>query len=268
MYIQQAEFYDGRYDLHPSAEVFNYLEDELTDLHATEIDLDWATKRIKQGFLDWVSSAIVIKKVLRFRLWKEQYSSWKEYCTKAIGKKAEMIKVMLDRADVVIELAKAGFEILPTNQSQVNQLLRCAKKLGGTIYDAWERVLESLSPSLITANAIAESLGFPPEIVNQRMDRELAERLEEEADERKLTVNEMLRVDYGLVKDDGELASTEVNEPEPEAEEVWQADLAELVVEHEGEIWLLATLTKLANFVTRSTTQFSWLYDYQRVSSD
>ncbi len=40
------EFYDGQWDLHPSADVFLSLEDELTDLHSTEINLDWATKRI------------------------------------------------------------------------------------------------------------------------------------------------------------------------------------------------------------------------------
>ncbi len=109
--------------------MFLTLEDELTDLHSTEINLDWATKRIKQGLLDWVSSAIVIKKVFRFRLYKDQFSDCKDYCIRALGKKAEWIKMLIDRAEVVIELAKAGFTILPTNQSQVSQLIRCCKRV-------------------------------------------------------------------------------------------------------------------------------------------
>ena len=268
MYIQQAEFYDGHYDLHPSAATFLNLEDELTDLHATEIDLDWATRRIKQGFLDWVSSAVVIKKVFRFRLWKEKFANWKEYCHKAIGKKAELVKVMLDRADVVIELAKAGFEILPTNQSQVDKLLSCCKKLDCMVYDGWERVLSALPPSLITADAIAETLGFPASKERLNVPKELGDRLTRAAVEQGMSRQELHQqilenwldeVDGGTDSEDSE----EVAEPEPEAIEAWEADLEELVVEHEGEIWLLATLTKLAKFVTQSTNQFSWLREYR-----
>ncbi len=268
--IAEPEFYDGQWDLHPSADVFLSLEDELTDLHSTEIDLDWATKRIKQGLLDWVSSAIVIKKVFRFRLWKDKFTDWKDYSTRGLGKKPEWIKMLIDRADVIIELAKAGFTILPTNQSQVGELIRCCKKLNCLIYDAWDKVINAVPESLITAKTIAEVLGFPPLNVNYRVPHQLDDRLSRRAIDLDMSTSELhisIVEDWLSYQDelesptDNEEESTQSEEIEPDEIEAWERDVKKLVAEHDHQNWLMVSVIKLISLIKPRSSQFSYLND-------
>ena len=276
--IEEPEFYDGRYDLHPEAEVFLHLEDELEDLHWSEIDLDWATGRIKRGFIDWVSSAVVLKKVLRFRLYKDKFSDWKDYCIKVLGKEAWKVKKLIESADVVIELARAGFSILPTYQSQVEKLISCCKKLDCLVEEAWEQVVNAVPKSLITAKAIGETLGFPAENSNHKMPNELIDCLAENAFDRGLSINEMLAIDYGLTVEDEPITSDEENLTEDEDEdeksdldnyksEPWYEDMQQLIKEHDVHNWLLGSLIKLVGLIPqpkpKPKSQFSYLTQLQ-----
>ena len=258
--VANSEFYDGNWSLHPSADVFLHLEDELTDLHSTEIDLDWATKRFKQGLLDWVSSAVVIKKVFRFRLWKDKFSDWKDYCNRALGKKAESIKMLIDRAEVVFELARSGFTILPTNQSQVAELLRCCKKLECLIYDAWEKVINSIPEPLITANAIAEVLGFPVEEKNYRVPKRVDERLAQKAIDLGMSKTELhsMILDWWIDRDDEPDEPEATEDIEPDKIEAWEADVDELVTQHDHQNWLMVSVLKLVSLV-KPKSQFNYL---------
>ena len=262
--IANAEFYDGNWSRHPSADVFLILEDELTDLHSSEIDLNWATKRFKQGLLDWVSSAIVIKKVFRFRLWKDRFSDWKDYCIIALGKKAEAIKMLIDCAEVVIELAHSGFTILPTNQSQVTELKRCCKKLDCLIYDAWEKVINSIPSALITSQAIAEVLGFPRENTTYRVPRELDEKLTKQALDLGMSKTELHSsiIQAALEEEGGELDETE--NIEPDKLEAWEQDVDQLVAEYDHQNWLMVSLIKLISLVqSKRQSNFNFLADYR-----
>ena len=98
--------------------------------------------------------------------------------------------------------------------------------------------------------------------------KELGDRLTRAAAEQGMSRQELHQqiLENWLDEVDGQTDSEdseEVAEPEPEAIEAWETDLKELVAEHEGEIWLLCFLTKVASFVTRSTNQFSWLREYR-----
>ncbi len=231
--------------------------------------LDECILEIKQSLMDWVSAGLIAKWVTRYRMWQKKFSSWKDFCLKGLGKDPWKVKKLIEHAEIVVELAKEGFEVLPSNQSQVEKLRSCAEKLGCWVGDAWDRVIGELPDQLITANAIAETLGFASMNTRMNLPKKLVERLCKAAHQKDMTTEELHQqiLDGWLDAFDGgedELTdSEEVAEPEPEAIEAWETDLKELVAEHEGEIWLLCTLTKLANFVTRSTNQFSWLRQYR-----
>ena len=210
-----------------------------------------------------MSAGLIAKWVSRYRMWQKKFSSWKNFCLYGLGKDPWKIKRLIENSEIMVYLAKQGFEVLPQNPSQVEKLHQCAKKLGCLIEEAWSKVVSQLPEQLITADTIAETLGFPSMNVNKRMERKLANHLEDVASERGLTLNEMLKQDYGLDAEEAELEDNQTDEPTDEAMAIWSTDLAELVAEHDQEIWLLATLTKLANFVTRSTSQFSWLHQYR-----
>ena len=89
----------------------------------------------------------------------------------------------------MVDLTEYGFEVLPSNQSQVETLRSCAEKLGCLLHEAWSKVVSQLPERFITADAIAETLGFASKNVNKRMDRELAAHLEQEASETKTEKN-------------------------------------------------------------------------------
>ncbi len=231
--------------------------------HWDNDQLDECILEIKQSMLDWVSAGLIAQWVTRNRMWQKKFSSWKDFCLKGLGRDPWKIKKLIEHAEIMVDLTQYGFEVLPSNQSQVEKLYQCANKLGCLLHEAWSKVVSQLPERFITADAIAETLGFASKNVNKRMDRELAAHLEQEASEQGLTLNEMLRRDYGLDVGEDELEDDEVAEPEPEAIEAWETDLKELVAEHEQEIWLLCFLTKVASFVTRKTNQFSWLRQYR-----
>jgi hypothetical protein len=67
VYINEPEFYDSQYHLHPSRWGILNFDDEVNDLHSTDIELEWATKQINHSFLDWVNGALLADKVRLYR---------------------------------------------------------------------------------------------------------------------------------------------------------------------------------------------------------
>lgn len=246
-----------------SARFINTEYELLARPHWDADQLDECILEIKQSLMDWVRAGLIAKWVSRYRLWQKKFSSWRDFCLYGLGRESWKIKKLIEHSEIVVYLAKFGFSVLPANQSQVEKLLSCAKKLDCLLDEAWSKVVDALPEQLITANSIAEILGFPSMSVRKKLPKELADRLDHEAAERGLTLEEMLAKDYGVIPDDGELDDNETEEVEPDKIEAWQADLQQLVVEHDREIWLLCTLSKLANKIRSKVSQFSWLRTYR-----
>ena len=138
---------------------------------------------------------------------------------------------------MVVELARSGFTILPTNQSQVSELLRCCKKLECLIYDAWDKVINSIPEPLITANAIAEVLGFPVEEKNYRVPARVDERLTCKAIELDMSKTELhhMILDWWMDEDDEPDESESTEDIEPDKIEAWETDVDELVTQHDHQ---------------------------------
>ena len=227
-----------------------------------EGQLDWATTNIRQSLLDWVSAGLIAQWVTRYKIWKDKFKDWKDFCRSGLGKDPWKVKKLIEHSQVMVELAEDGFDVLPTNQSQVDKLLVCANKLGCLISEAWEKVIDTLPEHSITANSIGEILGFPAENVNHRLPLNLAGILAREANERSLSINEMLEEDYGTA-----------TEPEPEPEspseekiEAWEEDLQKLIEEQDerdNQNWFLCVLLKTNSWVSQKKSQFNFLRKYR-----
>ena len=187
------------------------------------------------------------------------------------------IRDLIEAAEVVLALAREGFTTLPSCQSQAVKLKDCCKKLGEDFASgwvaAWDKVTNTLAPKFITANSISETLGFTMTKSRITLPNYLRERLRESASDRGLSIKEMLEEDYGITEpiegEDTEAGAVEnpddrVEEVSAEAMAIWEADLEELVKEHDATNWLMATLFKLANLVPKPKSSFNFLLEHKR----
>ena len=106
--------------------------------------LDECILEIKQSMLDWVSAGLIAQWVTRYRMWQKKFSSWKDFCLKGLGRDPWKIKKLIEHAEIMVDLTQYGFEVLPSNQSQVEKLYQCAEKLGCLLHEAWSKVVSQL----------------------------------------------------------------------------------------------------------------------------
>jgi hypothetical protein len=156
------------------------------------IEYEWANHEIKTNLLGWVKVGLIADRVRHFRLYKEgKFTKWKDYCKTIIGKLPWQVNCLIDSAKVVLELAKAGFETLPSCESQASSLVRYFDKSQfccdqQQLIEKWREVLSSLPSHHITKNSIDETLGHPMMAkksritisthTRERLDRELGDR--------------------------------------------------------------------------------------------
>ncbi|TAE87009.1 MAG: hypothetical protein EAZ83_00030 [Oscillatoriales cyanobacterium] len=66
---------------------------------------------IKRSFLDYVRQGIMLYAVRRYRLYKQQYADFAEYCKLALGRSHFYCKKIIQAAQVCLELIKSKFKI-------------------------------------------------------------------------------------------------------------------------------------------------------------
>ena len=247
IWVNEPEFYEDKYWLHPVAGRFLETAENLNYEYPNQGILETMVSDFKRSFIDWVSSGLIAKWITRKRVWQQQYKSWRDFCIEGLGKMPGTVKRLINNAEVVQQLAEYGFSILPTNQSQVEKLVACTKKLDCLIEEAWDKVVTSLPEPLITADAIAEVLGFAAKKKRIIIDRELADRLRAEAVNRGVNSSELHQqiIDDWLNQQD----EVETEAVEPEAMAAWQADVEELVREHDNQNWLWCVVIKMTSLI-------------------
>jgi predicted DNA binding CopG/RHH family protein len=140
-------------------------ENQILD-QAPHNDISLLTQRIKRSFLDYVRQGIMLYTVQRYRLYKQQYKDFAEYCKLALGRSHFYCKKIIQAAQVCLELIKSKFKILPTSVAQALPLAKFAKvdEYGGSeLQSKWQTVLDGVPPEQITAVKIAETLDENPE---------------------------------------------------------------------------------------------------------
>ena len=129
-------------------------------------DIAELTKSLKLSFLDYVRQGIMLYTVRRYRLYKQQYRDFAEYCKLALGRSHWYCKKIIQAAQVCLELIKSKFEILPTSVSQALPLVKFAQidKYGNSqLEDKWQTVLDEFPDNQITTAKIQETLDENPE---------------------------------------------------------------------------------------------------------
>ncbi|MCC3451861.1 MAG: hypothetical protein JGK04_31225 [Microcoleus sp. PH2017_39_LGB_O_B] len=129
-------------------------------------DISLLTQRIKRSFLDYVRQGIMLYTVQRYRLYKQKYVDFAEYCKLALGRSHFYCKKIIQAAQICLELIKSKFKILPTSVAQALPLLKFAKvdEYGHSeLQDKWQTVVDGFPPELITAAKISETLDENPE---------------------------------------------------------------------------------------------------------
>lgn len=209
---------------------------------------EWATYEIKQHLLNWVRVGLVAEKVRYYKLWKGRFSSWQEYCEKAIGKAKWQISKTIKAARAMLYLAHAGFETLPTCEAQISKFLKTAPQETDLI-ESWRKVLEEVPKHLISADAIGRVFGEEPKKKRISVKSDLHERLERKARDLGISVEQLL---------EGWLEEDDIVEPESHHESStgelseddgaididrdkmarWQTDLEAIVKEHDFQNWL------------------------------
>ncbi len=104
--------------------------------------------------------------VRRYRLYKQQYRDFAEYCKLGLGRSHFYCQRIIQAAQICLQLIKAKFKTLPTSVAQALPLLKFAKvdKYGESeLGDKWQGVLDGFRPELITAAKIQETLDQNPE---------------------------------------------------------------------------------------------------------
>ncbi len=246
---------DPLYDpLLPSVEDILIYEEELNE-ESPYISYVWATREIKEHLLNWVRVGLVADKVRYLKLWKGKFSSFADYCQKAIGKSSWQISRIIKAARVTITLARAGFDILPNCEAQASKLVKFLSE-PLLLLEKWSEVLRSVPKHLITANAIGEVLGEEPKKPKLSVSHQLKEKLQTRADELGISVEQLLEDlldedSSSLEEENQQCSTTEESESDQSVPsnqnktERWQADLDQICREYDLKNWLSLTWLKL-----------------------
>ena len=154
--------------LEPSGAEYQQLldfESEIMD-EGKYANVDFLTKEIKRGFLDYVRQGIMLHTIRRFRLYKEKFKDFKTYCEQGLGRQHFYCKQIIKAADICLRLIKAGFEILPNCVAQATTLVKYAAvdKYGDSpLQSKWQQVVDTVPKGRISAVTIAETIDESPE---------------------------------------------------------------------------------------------------------
>ncbi len=240
--------------LPPSVEDILIYNEEIND-ESPYITFEWATHEIKNHLLNWVRVGLVADKVRYLKLWKGKFSSFADYCQKAVGKTSWQISRIIKAARVTITLAHVGFDVLPNCEAQASKL---AKFLSDPLLlvEKWQQVLDAVPKHLITANAIGEVFGEQPTKQKLSISPKLKQKLQAKANELGISVEELLEdllgENSGSSEDDDEQCSIIEKSEDSKSQldyqkriENWQTDLEQICREQELKTWLSLTWLKL-----------------------
>lgn len=113
----------------------------------------------KNNTFSFVRSGLLMYKVKTLKLYKKTYSNFKVFCKEALKVSHWQVNRMVEASRVVLELIQAGFEILPRNVSQCEQI---SSYTGNELIEKWQTIVDNIPEHRITALSINNLLN-PPE---------------------------------------------------------------------------------------------------------
>jgi predicted DNA binding CopG/RHH family protein len=168
-----------------------------------DFDLKTVITEIKSQILSFVRTGLLAYKVKFHKLYRRVHKNFKTFCEKALGISHWQINRKIEAARVVMELAQAGFSILPTCEAQARPL---TKLYGAELCNKWKMVVDSLEPHTITSNQINEVLGVETKTTSLRLPKKLYEQIKRKALEMGLSIEQFLNM---ILDDDQKISPVE-----------------------------------------------------------
>ena len=197
---------------------------QLDDKIAGDFDLGGIINEIKSNTLSFVRIGLIAFKVKVLKIYRQAYSTFKDFCEKAIGITTWQVNRMIEASRVVIELAQGGFDVLPKNEAQARPLTKLS---GADLYVSWETVLNSVPEYKITSSTIAETLGMEVKSKSLRLPPDLYYALEQKAFEAGMSIKELLE---DVVGEDND-----IKQADEQKVQAWQEDLDTLIADKDSD---------------------------------
>ena len=196
---------------------------KLDDKIAGDFDLGGVINEIKNNTLSFVRIGLLAFKVKVLKIYRQSYSTFKDFCEKAIGITHWQVNRMIEASRVVIELAQNGCEVLPKNEAQARPL---TKFTGDDLCANWQTILDTTKEYKITGSRIAETLGMEVKSKSLRLPPDFYYEVQGKALEAGMSVTEYLKMAVKAVE-----GVEEVDELQLQA---WQEDLDTLVADQDS----------------------------------
>jgi len=134
---------------------------ELEDQIEGDFNLGSLVFEIRNNALSFVRTGLIAFKIKALKLYKNQFGSFRSFCTDALGVTHWQINRTIQASRTVLELIHNGFEILPRNEAQCREL---SQYVGSELVRVWAEITSEIPPHKITANSIHEYLHPEEEI--------------------------------------------------------------------------------------------------------
>ncbi|MDY7016521.1 MAG: hypothetical protein SVX43_23575, partial [Cyanobacteriota bacterium] len=200
------------------------------------LNLEWAQREIEDYSTAFARVGLVANVVRRYRLYKDKFDSFKDWCERALKRSHVRILQLINAARVCLALAEEGFDILPQCEAQCRPLVQFLSKNrlfsdNELLAEKWREVCDRIPPHLLTADRIREVLGMPPQRQRLSLSPGLKKRLRDRAQQQGLTEEQLIE----QLLD--ELDESKVVEPPSEAELAeWEDDLEDLKSEYDQPV--------------------------------
>lgn len=197
---------------------------EFDEYYIEDYDLNSLVDDIKVCRMSFVRMGLIFFKVKYLKLYKSEYSNFKEFCEQRCEISAWQVNRIIEAARVVYDLISFGFtEILPTCEAQCRMLVKLGKE---ELMEVWGKIIEELRGHEITANKIEdfvrEYFNLPKKPKKIRIEEKLGEHIKERSNNLNLSVNEYLEEVTEFKKKE------ELEKPTKERIRDWLKDLVNL----------------------------------------
>jgi hypothetical protein len=128
---------------------------ELEDQIEGDFNLGSLVFEIRNNALSFVRTGLIAFKIKALKLYKNQFGSFRSFCTEVLGVTHWQINRTIQASRTVLELIHNGFEILPRNEAQCREL---SQYVGSELVRVWTEITTEFSTHKITARSIHEYL--------------------------------------------------------------------------------------------------------------
>lgn len=219
---------------------------ELDEYSVGDYHLPTIIEDIQRHTFGFVKIGLIAYKIKYLKLYKNLCSTFKDFCKFYLHLSCWQVNRIILASKVVLDLALAGFTVLPKNESQ-------CRYLAGLGYDdlikLWGELTTTFPPHKITADLIANYLKKSDGtcLLNLKLSPQLHSHIQQEAANLGLSVEQYLQQLTGL-EDQSEVESL----PEDKVAN-WLTDLTKIVTQRDSLVKLLFSCIQLLTFTPAPT---------------